>query len=81
MKTLKQLLKNPPQKRVICPRCSGGGVINRRGIIISDDCPRCSVSRGWVTRGTGKIWVTNYDRFATEVRKVVKAEIEKKELN
>lgn len=41
MSNLRRLLENPPRKKQKCHRCNGSGIVNRRGMILSDPCPRC----------------------------------------
>ena len=47
-KTLIEILKYPPMKIVKCDWCGGSGIINRRGMIISDPCPECNDGRAEV---------------------------------
>jgi len=40
-KRIEDVLINPPMKEIKCRRCGGKGYINPRGMISSDDCPKC----------------------------------------
>lgn len=64
MKELKKLLQNPPQKKIPCPRCAGEGFFVT-GAISTRTCPNC----GGVS--SPYIWITNYTKFATMVKKLV----------
>lgn len=66
MSKLQEILKNPPQKEIECPRCGGRRIINCRGLITSDPCPCCKHS------ASGKIHVTDYDKFEKAIRQFFK---------
>jgi len=57
-KTLNNLLKYPPKKSIICRQCDGDGIINRRGMIMSDPCPRCE---------EGKEQVIDYPKWEKQI--------------
>ena len=62
VKTIRGVLRNPPQKKGKCPRCFGDGFINCRGMISSDTCTKCD--------GSGKVWVNDYDKWEKEILRV-----------
>lgn len=59
MASLREILQRPPKKLVECRRCGGSGIVNRRGMVVSDPCPRCE---------DGKETVTDYDEWEEDVR-------------
>jgi hypothetical protein len=65
-RVLIHILKHPPQKAERCRRCSGRGIINCRGMILSDPCPDCMRRNGTTgtPSGTGVVQVVDYTKWA-----------------
>jgi len=80
MRTLREVLEHPPYKKVRCERCNGSVIVNRRGMILSDDCPSCSTGT-YPPRNTGTVLVTDYEAWEAEVRQVVVAERRERMVN
>ncbi len=73
MMKLHDILRQPPCKTVICERCDGSGIINRRGMVTSDDCPQCRTGT-YPQYNSGTTLVTDYEAWVAEVRQAVAAE-------
>ena len=69
---LMDILKNPPRKRVDCERCGGHGMINLRGMISSDPCPKCKDFSGMSHYGTGKVRVQDFSATADKIIELFK---------
>lgn len=72
MKTIKEILENPPTKKVKCPRCDGSGIVNRRGMVSSDPCPDCDMG-GYYSK-SGKKSVTDFKKTEKLIREFIKKE-------
>lgn len=75
MKTVRDVLENPPTKKVKCDRCFGSGIINRRGMVTSDPCPKCGPKRSneWDCK-SGKMLVVDYKKAEKLIREIIKNE-------
>ena len=73
-KKLIKILQHPPQKKAKCPKCGGRGIVNLRGMICSDPCPRCSrrTLPSHMLHGTGEINVNDYEAWADKILKALK---------
>ena len=68
MKSIRGILEYPPTKKIECNRCNGSGMINIRGMVSSDDCPKCDA--------TGKIDVPDNEKIEEMIREFITLEDE-----
>lgn len=70
MKTVQDILKYPPTKKVTCDCCAGRGIINPRGMVSSDPCPKCEMD-GYYGK-SGKMIVIDFEKAEKMIRKIIK---------
>ncbi|KKK71505.1 hypothetical protein LCGC14_2913220 [marine sediment metagenome] len=58
------VLRNPPYKKAPCSWCGATGIVNLRGMITSDPCPKCR---------RGEANVKDYSKWAKQIRQALKA--------
>ncbi len=63
-KLLGLVLRNPPTKQIVCSWCAGTGIVNCRGMVSSDSCPKQSRQEK-----EGDVWVRQA-RFQRRYKRV-----------
>ena len=57
-----EILKRPSYKKAPCSWCGASGIVNRRGMISSDPCPKCD---------DGIATVKSYAKWTNRIMRII----------